>query len=67
MRGRRGALLALVLGVAAFAPLAAQGRPAPSDVPDTLILAPVGAFSSPTYVTAPPATRTGCSLSSKAE
>ena len=53
MRGRRGALLALVLGVGAFAPLSAQGRPAPSDVPDTLILAPVGAFSSPTYVTAP--------------
>lgn len=53
MRGRRGALLALVLGVAAFAPLSAQGRSAPSDVPDTLILAPVGAFSSPTYVTAP--------------
>jgi len=53
MRGRRGALLALVLGVAAFAPLSAQGRPAPSGVPDTLLLAPVGAFSSPTYVTAP--------------
>jgi glucose/arabinose dehydrogenase len=53
MRGGRGALLALVLGVAAFAPLGAQGLPAPQATPDSLLLVPLGTFSSPTYLTAP--------------
>jgi glucose/arabinose dehydrogenase len=45
-----------VLGVAAFAPLGAQGMPAPQATPNVLLLAPVGQpgdFSSPTYLTAP--------------
>src|ERR1041385_7526615 len=56
MRVSRGALLALVLGVAAFAPLGAQGMPAPEPTPDALLLAPVGNpgdFDSPTFLTAP--------------
>src|ERR1041384_1445957 len=53
MRVSRGALLALVLGVAAFAPLGAQGMPAPQPTPDSLVLVPVGSFSQPIYLTAP--------------
>src|SRR3954469_17184862 len=56
MRGSRGALLALVLGVAAFAPLGAQGTTTLASTPDALLLAPVGQpgdFSVPTYLTAP--------------
>src|SRR6478735_10271803 len=56
MRAGRGALLVLVLGVAAFAPLGAQGMPAPEATPDALLLAAVGQpgdFSVPTYLTAP--------------
>jgi len=56
MRRGRGALIALVLGVAAFAPLGAQGMPTLPSSPDALLLAPVGQpgdFSVPTYLTAP--------------
>jgi glucose/arabinose dehydrogenase len=50
---RRGALLALVLGLAAFAPIRGAGG-APASDPQFLILSPVGAFAEPTYVTSPP-------------
>jgi len=56
MLAGRGALLALVLGLVAFAPLSAQARtavPWGGGVPQQLLLAPVGTFSDPTYVTGP--------------
>src|SRR5919204_1829330 len=49
---RRGLLLALALGVAAFLPLAAQSVPVPSG--QFLFLDPVGAFDYPTYAVSPP-------------
>ena len=45
-----------MLGVAAFAPLGAQGTTTLASAPDALLLAPVGQpgdFSVPTYLTAP--------------
>src|SRR5437867_5454852 len=52
---RRGLVLVLALGVAASLPLAGQSRPVPvpQATPNSLLLAPVGAFNAPTYVTAP--------------
>ncbi len=53
MRGSRGVLLALAAALAAVALLAGQGGASASS-PQLLILDPVGQFSLPTYVTAPP-------------
>jgi glucose/arabinose dehydrogenase len=50
----RGLLLALALGVAAFAPLSGQGATTPGGVPQSLFLQPVGAFQYPVFVTSPP-------------
>src|SRR6266516_1741469 len=52
MRGTRGALLALMIGLAVLAPLAARGGGSSS--PPTLILEPVGTFDYPTFATGPP-------------
>src|SRR5438552_10695006 len=52
MRGTRGALLALMIGLAVLAPLAARGGGSSS--PRTLILEPVGTFDYPTFATGPP-------------
>ena len=53
MRGTRGGLLAIVVGLAALAPLVGNGGAAAS--PNALLLDPIPAhFVSPTYVTAPP-------------
>ncbi len=51
----RGLLLALAFGLAAFAPLGSQGgATASSAVPQSLLLEPIGAFTSPTFVASPP-------------
>ena len=53
MRGTRGGLLAIVVGLAALAPLVGNGGAAAT--PSSLLLDPIPAhFVSPTYVTAPP-------------
>src|SRR5690242_19999414 len=49
---RRGALLALVVGLAAIAPIGGAGARVAE--PDALLLTPVGTFELPTYVTSPP-------------
>ena len=46
-------MLALVVGLGAFTPLSGAGG-APLPVPQSLYIDPVGAFSYPTYLTAPP-------------
>src|SRR5207248_9456708 len=51
MRGVRGALLALVLGLAVLVPI--RGAGARVAEPDALVLSPVGAFQEPTYVASP--------------
>ena len=48
----RGALLALVLGLAVLVPI--RGAGARVAEPDALLLSPVGQFAEPTYVAAPP-------------
>src|SRR5438876_4095280 len=53
MRGTRGGALALAFGLAALALLVGRGGAA-SATPQALILVPVGAFSEPTFVSAPP-------------
>ena len=53
MGGKRGALLALVLGLAAVAPLGGAGGATPG-APQSLFLDPVGTFDDPTFLTAPP-------------
>ena len=53
MRGTRGGLLAIVVGLAALAPLVGNGGAAAS--PDLLFLEPIASIAVPTYVTAPPA------------
>jgi hypothetical protein len=53
MAGKRGALLAVFLGLAAFAPLGGAGG-ATSAASQFLILEAVGAFEHPTFLTAPP-------------
>src|SRR5881398_2878671 len=53
MRGTRGALVALMIGLAVLAPLAARGGG--SARPTTLSLEPIdGSYDNPTFVTAPP-------------
>ena len=52
MRGSRGGVLALVVALVALALLGRNGGAAAA--PSALFLAPVGTFSSPTYVTSPP-------------
>src|SRR5262245_31786244 len=54
MRGRRGLLLALALGLVALAPLSARGAMVWTGVPASLFLEPVGAFDDPVDVTSPP-------------
>jgi hypothetical protein len=49
---RRGAWLALVLGLAVIVPI--HGAGARVSVPEALALSPVGSFNYPTYVTSPP-------------
>ena len=52
MRGTRGGLLAIVVGLAALALLVGDGGAAAS--PRTLFLDPIANISAPTYITAPP-------------
>ncbi len=53
MRGTRGGLLALVIGLAVLAPLVAQGGASPS--PETIVLEQIPhPFVAPVFVTAPP-------------
>ena len=52
MRGTRGGLLALAVGLAALALLVRSGGAVAT--PDSLLLDPVGTFSAPTYMTSPP-------------
>jgi hypothetical protein len=54
MRGTRGVLLALVLGLGALSLLGGSERAAAGPPPLPLILDPVGAFSYPVFVTSPP-------------
>ena len=52
MRGTRGGLLALAVGLATLALLGQNGGAATT--PSALLLDPVGAFSAPTYIASPP-------------
>ena len=52
MRGTRGGLLALALGLALLAVVGNGG--AKTTVPDLLLLDPIGTFDHPTFVTSPP-------------
>ena len=52
MRGTRGGLLALVVGLVALAPLGGNGTAAAG--PNALLLAPIANVSNPTFVTASP-------------
>src|SRR5436190_10198520 len=56
MRGTRGGLLAIVVGLAALAPLVGNGGAAAT--PSTLLLDPIANIAAPTYVTAPPGDET---------
>src|SRR5215510_13627168 len=52
MRGTRGGLVALVVGLAALALLVGSGGA--TTAPNQLVLDPVGSFSNPTFLTSPP-------------
>src|SRR5512132_1946721 len=52
MRGTRGGLLAIVVGLAALASLVGNGGAAAT--PSSVYLDPIASISTPTYVTAPP-------------